>query len=115
MARQRLDNYLRAYRKRLGLSQDDVARLLGYENGLQVSRYERGVRRPTLEKILTLEAVLAVPVRELFAGRYEKAALAVSRRAARLLEGLMALKPGAVKARRLRSVAALRLTRPPLP
>lgn len=108
MAQQRLNNYLRAYRKRAGLSQDDVAFLLGYKSGAQVSRYERGARKPTLENALTFEAILSVPVRELFAGRYEKVARAVSRRAAKLVERLKAPETGAVRAGRLRTVAALR-------
>jgi transcriptional regulator with XRE-family HTH domain len=108
MAQQRLDNYLRAYRKRAGLSQDDVSFLLGYKSGAQVSRYERGARKPTLENALTFEAILSVPARELFAGRYERVAQAVSRRAAKLAERLKAPEHGAVRARRLRTVAALR-------
>jgi transcriptional regulator with XRE-family HTH domain len=111
MAQQRLDNYLRAYRKRIGLSQDDVASLLGYKSGAQVSRYERGTRKPTLENSLAFEAILSVPARELFAGRYEKVAKAVSRRAAQLAERLKAPEAGAVRARRLRAVAALRSSR----
>ncbi len=39
MTSHKLANYLRAYRKRSGLSQSEVAYLLGCKNGAQVSRY----------------------------------------------------------------------------
>jgi hypothetical protein len=41
MATPKLENYLRAYRKKSGLTQRGLAFLLGWQNGGQVSRYER--------------------------------------------------------------------------
>ena len=41
MATHKLENYLRTYRKRSGLTQREVAFLVGCRNGAQVSRYER--------------------------------------------------------------------------
>ena len=41
-----LHNYLRTYRKRAGLSQAEVAFLLGCHSGAKVSRYEHAARRP---------------------------------------------------------------------
>lgn len=65
-----LPNYLRAQRKRLSLSQDEVAFLLGAESGAKVCRYERFTREPSLRTALACEAVFHKPVRELFAGLY---------------------------------------------
>jgi hypothetical protein len=45
-------NYLRSNRKRLALSQDEVAFLLGALSGTKVCRYERFVRTPSLETAL---------------------------------------------------------------
>ena len=42
-----LPNYLRAHRKATGLSQRDVARLLGGGNGSKVSGYEHFSRTPS--------------------------------------------------------------------
>ncbi len=67
-----LPNYLRANRKRLSLSQDDVAFLLGVQSGAKVSRYERFVRQPGLETALAYEAVFQIPVRTLFPGLYRQ-------------------------------------------
>jgi transcriptional regulator with XRE-family HTH domain len=107
MARHRLNNYLRAYRRRLGLSQDDVAFLCGARNGAQVSRYECGKRRPTLENLLACEAIFQIPVRELFAGRFEDVLKTVSKRAELRAHELTVLRPGLATTRRLRTLASL--------
>lgn len=66
-----LPNYLRAQRKRLSLSQEEVAFLLGAESGAKVCRYERFAREPSLRTALACEAIFQRPVRELFAGLYQ--------------------------------------------
>ena len=82
----RLPNYLKTYRKRAGLSQDEVAFLLGCRSGAKVSRYERLARRPSLETAFAYEAVFGVPARELFAGVFEKVEEQIKKRA-RVLAG----------------------------
>ncbi len=77
-----LPNYVRSQRKRLGLSQDAVAFLLGVESGAQVSRYENFTRMPTLETALALEIILKKPARELFGGLYRDLEVKVAGRAA---------------------------------
>jgi transcriptional regulator with XRE-family HTH domain len=84
----RLPNYIRSARKRTGLSQEDLAFLLGRKCGTMVSRYERFRREPTLSTVFALEAVLGKPARELFAGVYERAEGRASERAAELLDRL---------------------------
>jgi len=65
---QRLPNYLRAQRRKSGLSQNEVAFLLGRMNGAQVSRYEKRRRLPSIETALACELIFGVPIAELFAG-----------------------------------------------
>jgi transcriptional regulator with XRE-family HTH domain len=72
MATHKLTNYLRTYRKRLGFSQDEIAFLLECKSGAKVSRYEHFGREPGLRTALACEAIFQVPVRELFAGIYQK-------------------------------------------
>ena len=84
----KLPNYLRMYRRRSGLSQEEAALLLGYPNGQQVSRWERFTRQPSLQTILAYEAVFGVPVRELLAGVYEQQVAAIRERARLLKEDL---------------------------
>lgn len=84
----RLPNYLRTFRKRAGLSQEDVALLLGCSNGSKVSRYEQLARQPTLATALACEALFGAPLSELFAGMYDEACESVLARARSLVEQL---------------------------
>lgn len=68
MASHRLENYLRTYRKKSSLTQQEIAYLLGRKNGAQFSRYETRRRLPSLRIALAYEAIFKVPVAELFAG-----------------------------------------------
>src|SRR3954466_6693937 len=87
-----LPNYLLANRKRLALSQDEVAFLLGTQSGAKVCRYERFVREPNLETILAYEAIFQKPARELFAGLYQRVEQEIAARAK-----VLALKAGQQK------------------
>jgi transcriptional regulator with XRE-family HTH domain len=68
MASLRLHNYLRTYRKKSGLTQQELGFLLGCKGGDLISRYEKRRRLPPLETALACEAIFGVPVSELFAG-----------------------------------------------
>lgn len=72
MPQSKLDNYLRTHRKRAGLTQREVAFLLGCRNAAQVSRYEKRHRIPTLRTALACRSILGVPLETLFAGIHEK-------------------------------------------
>jgi hypothetical protein len=62
MSIHRLHNYIGTYHKRAGLSQDEMAYLLGTRDGGRASRYEGLVRKPTLETALVYEAILDAPI-----------------------------------------------------
>ena len=68
MASHQLENYLKTYRRKSGLTQREVAFLLGSMNGAQLSRYERRRRLPPLRTALAFEAIFKVPVAKLFGG-----------------------------------------------
>jgi transcriptional regulator with XRE-family HTH domain len=57
------------YRKGRELSQKRVASLLGHKNSTNISRWESGTRKPTLDSALMLAHVLKTPVESLFAER----------------------------------------------
>ncbi len=84
MASSPLPNHLLAHRKRLALTQDEMAYLLGTQEGSNVCRGERFTRMPSLEDALAYEAIHGKPVRELFAGLYENIAQGVAARATTL-------------------------------
>jgi transcriptional regulator with XRE-family HTH domain len=64
-------NNLVLYRRRMGLSQKRVARLLGYQDASMVSHYEHGRSYPPLPVALSLEIILRVPVAFLFPHLYD--------------------------------------------
>ena len=78
-------NYLRSHRKRLALSQEEVAFLLGTQSGASVSRYEQFARVPSLETALAFEAIFQKPASELFGGLYQKVQQEVVARAQSLM------------------------------
>lgn len=100
MASLQLPNYLRAHRKRLALSQDEVAFLLGVQSGAKVCRYERFARAPTLETALAFEVIFQRPARELFSGLYEQVERRIAARAKSLTRRTEQGKPTRQKARK---------------
>lgn len=100
----KLPNYLRTYRRRAGFSQDDVALLLGGHSGAKVSRLEKFRRQPTLQTALAYEAIFLVPVRELFAGQYQRIEREVRRRAERLARKLSDPLQSRLAARKLEAL-----------
>jgi DNA-binding XRE family transcriptional regulator len=63
-----LANYLRTHRLKTGLTQHDLARVLGYINSDAISRHERLGSVPSLLIALSYEVLYRVPVSEIFAG-----------------------------------------------
>jgi transcriptional regulator with XRE-family HTH domain len=61
-------NYLKTFRLRTGLTQDEVGELLGYTDGGEVSHHELSKGAPSLEVALAYEIVLRAPISVLFAG-----------------------------------------------
>jgi transcriptional regulator with XRE-family HTH domain len=65
-------NDLVLYRRRMGFSQKQVARLLGHRNTSMVSHYEHGRALPPIVVALGLEIIYRVPVAFLFPGMYDE-------------------------------------------
>lgn len=63
-------NRLWRQRRRVGLSQQRVAELVGYHTSGEISRFERGERLPSLVMALKLEIVYHTPVAFLFPDLY---------------------------------------------
>ena len=75
----RLVNYVRARRKKAGLSQRDLAFLLGYNKGGAVSRHELFRSVPPLIMALAYEVIFQTPIDELFPGLQETVEAAIER------------------------------------
>ena len=80
MSHSHLASYLRTHRKQSGLSQRELARLLGYPDEGQVSRHERLYCVPPFQIALRYQAVFRVPISDLFPGAYETAKEAIEAR-----------------------------------
>jgi len=59
-------NRLRFYRRKNGLSQKRVSRLMGLKTTSSLSHYESGRKVPSLQNAIRLEIVLHTPVAFLF-------------------------------------------------
>jgi transcriptional regulator with XRE-family HTH domain len=84
----RIMSYLRTYRKRGGLTQDEMAFLLGYQSGTKVSRFERLARHPNLETALACQVVFGIPAHKLFPGVFAEVEKTVTERARLLSDQL---------------------------
>ena len=83
-----LTNYIRTYRRRSGLSQGEVALLLGLKNDTTVSRYEAGEFLPSLEGALTLSLLFDVLLSDLFGGEVKEAGKALRERMGDLIASM---------------------------
>jgi DNA-binding XRE family transcriptional regulator len=63
-----MGNYLRAHRRRCGLSQRELGILVGYGHGHVISKHERSQSAPPLLIALAYEVVFDIPVGQLFTG-----------------------------------------------
>jgi len=82
----RILSYLRTHRKRGGLTQDEMAFLLGCQSGTKISRFERLARHPNLKTALACQVVFGAPAHKLFPGLFAEVEKTVIDRA-RLLSG----------------------------
>ena len=104
---QRLPNYLRTFRKRAYLTQDEMAFLLGTASGTRVSRYEQFRREPGLDTALAYGIIFAASNEELFAGLYERIEEGVLERAGRLVRRIEAERLDPIARQKLVSLRAI--------
>ncbi len=67
-----LPTYLRAHRRRAGLTQDELGFLLGPIDPSEISRVERNRRPPNLRLVATTEMMFGVQGRDLFPEFYSR-------------------------------------------
>ena len=84
MTLKQIANYLRAHRRRCGLSQRELAEIVGYITQAPVSDHERSVTIPGLLIALSYEIVFRVPISELFPGLYRTVEAQVEEQLARI-------------------------------
>lgn len=85
MPTQRLVHHLRKFRKGAGLSQRDLARLLGWRGRARVADYEQFISLPSLRTAISYELIFGVPLRDLLPGLYAEVGSRLARHAETLL------------------------------
>lgn len=88
MKNHRAPNYLKTHRRRLGLTQREIGKLLGYSDPGQISRHERATSVPPLEAALAYEVIFHVPIALIFVGIRDAIARDVDARLAELTTAL---------------------------
>jgi transcriptional regulator with XRE-family HTH domain len=84
-----IDNFaLRSHRKNSGLTQEDVAVLIGAQSPSQVSRHESGEREPDLRTALAYSIVFDAPIKHMLPKLHRDIAQEVHARATALAERL---------------------------
>jgi DNA-binding XRE family transcriptional regulator len=100
------DNYIFTHRLHTGLSQDELALLVGLSAGGPLGRYEQGQRLPDLRVGLAMEVIFDEPIQAIFAGISNELYVDIARRARALLEA-MTDEPTSANALRLSTLARL--------
>src|SRR5438552_938302 len=102
-----LPNYIRTYRKRVHLTQGEVAFLLGSKSTAGVCRHERFRQHPNLENLLAYEMLFRTPVRSLFSEVQRNMEMKLKDRIRLLVRKLAKAKSRRVTARKLELLNAL--------
>lgn len=63
--------YLRTHRRVWGLTQQELAALMGFKSATHVSRIENGKRAPTIESALACQAIFGIPPSAMFPHAYD--------------------------------------------
>jgi len=81
-----LASLLRSYRKRSGLKLEEIAHIIGYGHGGEISRHERLSSLPSLRAALGYAALYRAPIHKLFPTLFEEIKKEVEDRLAVLIE-----------------------------
>lgn len=81
-------NYLRTFRRRWGLTQDEVAFLLGWKSATPVSNYEKRKSMPRLYAAFAFQVIFADLPHRIFPKLFAKVEDEVATRAYQLLQRL---------------------------
>ncbi len=102
-----LPNYLRAHRKRTGLSQKEVSFLVGSDSEARISRHERRKQTPALRTLLAYEILFGTPIRELYSGVAWEVEKSLKQRIRLLLKKLAKTRRTCVSAGKLKALLAV--------
>lgn len=107
MRMKKLPNYLKAHRKRFGLSQIDLAYLLGANTDTIVWQYEHEWRTPGFQNLLAMEYIFGLSGKSLFTGLAEEVEKETNSRAKKLAHMLAGRPLNAYRLRKLNFLKSL--------
>jgi transcriptional regulator with XRE-family HTH domain len=81
-------NLMRVLRRRLGLTQRELAYVIGYKSDSQISHIENGSRTPHLSEVLMIELVFGIPAVTIFPQIRLAVGTQVGHRLKRIMAGL---------------------------
>lgn len=81
-------SYLRPHRRRWGLTQQELAFLIGIKSRTAISRIEGSKRRPSLNAVFICMLIFNMPALELFPGLMSELRTSILSRASELYEEL---------------------------
>lgn len=105
-------SYLRKRRRQYGLSQDDIATILGVYSRSHVSMLETGDRRPSAEQVYILHLLFGEPDEQLFPGLFAHAKAHLADKLRNLLTQENPSRSGSTGRRKLLEEALSRLQPP---
>ena len=85
---------MRVLRRRLGLTQRELAYVIGYKSDSHISHIENGSRTPQLAEVLMIELVFGVPAVTIFPQIRLAVGTKVSHRVKRIMAGLREFDSG---------------------
>lgn len=100
-------NYLRSFRKKLGMTQRELAALLGRSTSCRISLLENGKAEPTVKEIFFFSRIFQWPLEGLFPQWSIEMEEAFQTRTMKLMDRLQSLK-GQKGRRAMRTEALLR-------
>ena len=102
-----LPNYIRTCRRRVHLTQGEVAFLLGTKSTAGVCRHERFRQNPNLENLLAYEMLFRTPVRSLFSEAQQRIEIKLKDRIRLLVQKLGKSRCSRATVRKLELLNAL--------
>lgn len=102
-----LATYLKMYRKRTGLTHEEVAFLIGAKGGSTISRHESGGRLPDLQAAIAYELIFGVPLGEMYAGVFADAMALLRERAIGMRLSLTQLPQNALRDRKITALTQI--------
>ena len=84
-------NYLQMYRKRSKLDQSDIAFIMKLTDYSNISRWEKGKRKPSLALLMVYNMLFDIPIDSLFEKQRHEIALRIRERIDARIKGLKAL------------------------